>query len=89
MSSFSRRKKILSIYREKGNGFFPRKVSELKTLIQKQMTEDLLAISQTGAGKKVSAESFSLQDNTPEIYLEDLRGRAKKFSESAGGGNGD
>ena len=63
------------VKRETGSS---RKVSELKTLIQKQMTEDLLAISQTGAGKKVSAESFSLQDNTPEIYLEDLERKSEK-----------
>lgn len=63
------------VKRETGSS---RKVSELKTLIQKQMTEDLLAISQTGAGKKVSAESFSLQDNTPEIYLEDLEKKSAR-----------
>ena len=48
-----------------------RKISELKSLIQKQMTEDLLAISRIG-GKREMSLNFSLQDNTPENYLEDL-----------------
>lgn len=63
------------VKRETGSS---RKISELKSLIQKQMTEDLLAISQTGVRKEVSEEVFSLQDNTPESYLKELKKKTIK-----------
>ncbi|WP_461810312.1 DUF885 domain-containing protein [Faecalimonas sp.] len=55
-----------------------RKISELKSLIQKQMTEDLLAMSQKGVGENVSATVFSLQKNTPQTYLKDLEKKITK-----------
>lgn len=60
-----------------------RKISELKSLIQKQMTEDLLAISQTGVSTEASATVFSLQDNTPESYLKDLEKKITKVFPAA------
>lgn len=60
-----------------------RKISELKSLIQKQMTEDLLAISQTGVSTEASATVFSLQDNTPESYLRDLEKKITKVFPAA------
>lgn len=62
------------VKRETGSS---RNVSELKSLIQKQMTEDLLAISQSGEEQEV-AEVFALQDNTPEDYLEDLKKKIRR-----------
>ncbi len=73
---FQRGKKYYQyiVKRETGSS---RKVSELKSLIQKQMTEDLLAISQLGEEQEV-AEVFALQDNTPEDYLEDLKKKIRR-----------
>ena len=73
---FQRGKKYYQyiVKRETGSS---RNVSELKSLIQKQMTEDLLAISQLGEEQEV-AEVFALQDNTPEDYLEDLKKKIRR-----------
>ena len=73
---FQRGKKYYQyiVKRETGSS---RNVSELKSLIQKQMTEDLLAISQSGEEQEV-AEVFALQDNTPEDYLEDLKKKIRR-----------
>lgn len=73
---FQRGKKYYQyiVKRETGSS---RNVSELKSLIQKQMTEDLLAISQSGEEQEVD-EVFALQDNTPEDYLEDLKKKIRR-----------
>lgn len=55
-----------------------RKISELKSLIQKQMTEDLLILSQKRVEENVSETAFSLKKNTPENYLKDLEKKITK-----------